>query len=103
MTPFLPHRPRPPSQAESKAPHWAVCGGELFVAGEVPAVSVPSLPPAMAASLHLQVSACSPLSAPTPRPPTQRAELDRNVMAQSPGPPQLHPHSYFTNWPYAGS
>ena len=68
MTLFLPCWPRLPSQGKAKAPHWAVCGGELFVAGEVPAVSVPSLPPAMAAS-PLQASAYSPLSAPTHAPP----------------------------------
>lgn len=58
----------PPTQAEaaqpsqSQSPPLAVCGGELFVAGEAPAISVPSLPPAMQ-PLPTELS-LSPLSSP---------------------------------------
>lgn len=58
-----------PSQSQSQSPPLAVCGGELFVAGEAPAISVPSLPPAM------QPLPTEPQPEPTVQPPPSGLRL----------------------------
>lgn len=74
----------PPTQAEaaqpsqSQCPPLAVCGGELFVAGEAPAISVPSLPPAM------QPLPTEPQPEPTVQPPPSGRRL---ILSPWPRPP----------------